>query len=278
MNQLSPYATLVYKKENGFNVELGGRWNKHSAFGNNFTFTFNPFYLVSNKAKIFGNLYSAFKTPTLYQLFDPSAGNASLSPEKGIIAEAGAEIFSIKSFRARAVGFYRNTKDAIIYTYNPSTYTSKYLNAGRQTNYGAELEATYAAGNVNVSANYTYTSGKTTAAYDGNGTPIGKDTTYNNLYHIPKHTINATVGVQATNYFFYSIALHSASKREEYIYGARPEILKAYLTIDLYGEYKFDKKVKIFLALNNLTGQQYFDILGYNSKIFNFTTGVSFQL
>jgi vitamin B12 transporter len=278
MNQLSPYASIVYKKGNGFNVELGSRWNKHSEYGSNFTFTFNPFYLVSNKAKIFGNLYSAFKTPTLYQLFDPAAGNASLSPEKGIIAEAGAEIFSIKSFRARLVGFYRNTKNAIIYTYNPSNFSSKYLNASRQTNYGAELEANYAAGKINITANYTYTDGKTTAAYDGTGTPIGKDTTYYNLYRIPKHTINATVGVQTTKSFFYSIALHSVSKREEFIYGSAPETLKAYFTIDLYCEYKFDNKAKIFLALKNFTGKKYFDILGYNSKKLNFTTGVSFQL
>jgi len=214
----------------------------------------------------------------LYQLFDPSAGNAKLTPEKGIIAEAGTEIFSLKSFRARLVGFYRNTKDAIVYTFNPSTFESKYLNASRQTNYGAELEANYSAGKVNITANYTYTNGKTIAGYDGTGTPIGKDTSYYNLYRIPKHAFNINVGVQETNSFFYSIAIHSVSKREEFIYGSAPEILRSYFTIDLYGEYKFDKKIKIFLDLKNLTGKQYFDILGYNSRKFNFTTGVSFQL
>lgn len=278
MSQLSPYASVVYKNENGFNAEIGGRWNKHSEYGSNFTFTLNPFYYIKNKAKIFANLYSAFKTPTLYQLFDPSAGNAALSPEKGIIAEAGAEIYFIKNVKARMVGFYRNTKDAILYTFNPSSFASKYLNASKQTNYGAELEANYSAGKVNISANYTYTDGKTTAAYDGTGTPIGKDTIYYNLYRIPKHTINVNVGVQATKAVFYSIALHSASKREEFIYGSKPEILKAYFTIDLYGEYKFDKGIRLFLDLKNFTGQEYFDILGYNSRKFNFTTGVGFQL
>lgn len=108
-------------------------------------------------------------------MFDQSAGNASLAPEKGIIGEAGVELSAVKHIRARVVGFYRNTKEAIIYTFNPSTFESKYLNVSKQTNYGAELEAGYTAGKLNITANYTYTNGKTTAAYDGTGTLLGKD-------------------------------------------------------------------------------------------------------
>lgn len=278
MNQISPYASIVYKNNNGFNIELGSRLNIHSEYGNNITFTFNPSYLLKNKAKVFGNLYSAYKTPTLYQLFDPSAGNINLAPEKGIIGEAGAELFSIKNFHARIVGFYRNTKDVIVYTYNPSTFESKYLNAGKQTNYGAELEAAYTAGKLNITANYTYTNGKTTAAFDGTGSPLGKDTSYFNLYRIPKHIINLNAGVQITKALFISTQIHSASKREEFIYGSTPEILKGYPLIDLYSEYKFDKAIKLFLDLKNITNKQYFDFLGYNARRFNFTTGISFQL
>ena len=277
MNQISPYASVIYE-HNNFNLELGSRLNIHSQYGNNVTFTFNPSYLIKNKAKIFSNLYSAFKTPTLYQLFDQSAGNAGLAPEKGIVGEAGFELFSVKSFKARIVGFYRNTKEAIVYTFNPSTFESKYLNVSKQTNYGAELETGYSAGKLNITVNYTYTNGKTTSAYDGTGTPLGKDTSYFNLYRIPRHTINLNAGVQVTKAFFVSIQIHSVSNREEFIYGSVPEILKAYTTIDLYGEYKFGKTAKLFLDLKNITNKQYFDFLGYNARKLNFTAGVNFQL
>jgi len=277
MNQISPYASLIYKKTN-FNLELGSRLNIHSAYGNNVTFTFNPSYLIRNKAKIFGNLYSAFKTPTLYQLFDQSAGNINLTPEKSIIAEAGTELFIIKSFKARLVGFYRQTKDAIVYTFNPSTFESKYGNVSKQTNYGTELEAGYTAGKLNITANYTYTNGKTTSAYDGTGAPLGKDTSYFNLYRIPKHTINLTAGVQITKAFFVSTQIRSVSKREEFIYGSVPEILKAYIITDIYSEYKFGENAKFFLNLKNISNKQYFDLLGYNTRKFNFVTGVSFKL
>ena len=137
MKQFSPYASAVYKNGKGFTCGVGGRLNLHSEYGSNFTFNINPSYLINNKVKLFANLYSSFKTPTLYQLFDPSAGNIDLDPEKGIIGETG-KIFCNKSFRARVVGFYRHTKDAIVYTYNPSTFATKYINVSKQKNYGVE--------------------------------------------------------------------------------------------------------------------------------------------
>jgi vitamin B12 transporter len=278
MNQVSPYASVVYKDKKGFTTEFGGRWNHHSEYGSNFTFSINPSYLLKNKVKLFANLYSSFKTPTLYQLFDPSAGNTELDPEKGIIGEAGTEIFACRSFRARLVGFYRHTKDAIVYTFNPSTFAAKYINVSKQDNYGAELEANYTLNKWNIAANYTYTDGKTKSSFDGTGMPIGKDTTYYNLYRIPINAFNLTIGWQAATQLFISSMLQVVSKREEFIYGAAPETLKSYATIDLYGEYKFNRKIKVFLDLKNITNRTYFDIAGYNSRKFNFMTGISFNL
>jgi vitamin B12 transporter len=279
MSQFSPYASLIYKTNRGFNMEIGGRWNKHSVYGSNFTYSLNPSYTIRNRIKIFANLYSAFKTPTLYQLFDPSAGNTGLKPEKGIIGEMGTEIIAAGSFRIRVVGFYRNTKNAILYIItDPTYYTSQYQNVSRQENYGAELETNYTAAKLTITANYTYTDGKTRSRYGGTGLPLGKDTIYYNLYRIPKHAVNLELGVQATADLFLSTQLHAVSEREEYIYGALPVTLKGYTTINLYGEYKFNKKLKAFTDLKNITNKQYFDILGYNSRRFNFTVGITLNL
>ena len=277
MKQLSSYASVVYKYKK-LNVELGGRFNKHSEYGNNFTFTFNPSLRLNSGIKIFANLYSAFKTPTLYQLFDDFAGNPGLTPEKGIIAEAGAEMLKGKGFTARWVGFFRKTNDAIIYSFNPSDFNSRYINASRQINYGAELEASFTKGPWKINANYTFTSGKTTASFDGTGSPLGKDTSYYNLYRIPKHNLNLDAGFRVNKSLYISTQLRSISKREEFIYSAPPATLDAYTTIDLYGEYKFSTVVRTFIHLKNITNKQYFDILGYNARRFNITAGINFQL
>lgn len=278
MKQVSPYLTLAYNQNNGFGAEIGSRYNDHSVYGNNVSFNFNPFFVIKDKAKLFANIYSAFKTPTLYQLYDQSIGNSSLTPEKSTVAEAGVKFLSLKKLNARVVGFYRQAKDAILYTFNPSTFAGKYLNASKQTNYGIELEGGFAHKKVSITANYTYTNGKTTAAFDGTGAPLSKDTTYYNLYRIPKHTIHIDFGVQATPTIYCSIKSRSASKREEYVYGAAAETLKAYVVFDVYGEYKMGKETRLFLEINNIAGNKYVDILGYNTRGFNFNTGINFRL
>jgi vitamin B12 transporter len=52
-NQEGVYGALVYKGEAGFNAELGGRWNRHSTYGSNFVFNFNPSYLIRKQLKLF---------------------------------------------------------------------------------------------------------------------------------------------------------------------------------------------------------------------------------
>ncbi len=278
MSQVSPYASLIYKAKNGFTVETGARVNSHSEYGSNATYSVNPFYVVKQRAKIFANLYSAFKTPTLYQLFDASYGNAKLKPEQGTIEEFGVELLPTNGFSARLVGFYRNTKNKIEFIIiNPITYQSQYNNISRQENYGAELEAAYHTAKWNITANYTYTDGKTKSAYSGTGFPMAKDTTYYNLYRIPKHTTNVTAGCQATPKFYASASVHSASKRLEFIYGSKPTELKSYTTVDIYAEYKFGPG-KIFADFRNITNEKYFDIPGYNSKLFNWMAGISIGL
>ena len=275
MHQVSPYASFIYKGVPGLHAEAGGRLNFHSEYGSNFSFTLNPSYLIQEKIKLFGNLYSAFKTPTLYQLFDPAAGNAQLEPEKGIIGELGIQLFPMEKAMVRLVGFYRNTNDAILYSYNPSTFESRYLNASNQKNYGLELEGELTAKRWVITGNYTYTSGKTRAAYDGTGVGLGKDTTYYNLYRIPKHAANLQVGFRVTDALFISTLARIVGEREEFIFGAPPETLDGYMVIDLYGEYGVSKGVKLFLDLKNITNKQYFDLLGYNSRRMNFMFGMN---
>lgn len=275
MNQLSPYASLAWREAKGFQLEAGARWNRHSEYGNNFTFNLNPSYRMEH-AKLFANFYTAFKAPTLYQLFDPASGNKDLEPEKGWIGEAGVEFFAQSSFTTRIVGFYRNTNNSIQYiTVDPVNFFSQYRNVSKQLNYGLEWELSYTPGKFNLASNFTYTDGETTSAFDGTGAPLGKDTTYFDLYRIPKLALNLQLGYQFTSAFYSRVQLRAVSEREEFIYGASPETLDGYATVDLYGEYRYSKVWRAFVELRNITDTKYFDIRGYNARRFNFAAGVT---
>jgi len=275
MHQVSPYASFVYKGIRRLTAEVGARVNFHSEYGSNLSFTLNPSYLIDNKLKLFANLYSAFKTPTLYQLFDWDAGNLELKPERGIIGEVGFEMRAMRESMLRVVGFYRNTNDLVLYTYDPVTFSGLYINASNQKNYGVEVEGELKLGAWTINGNYTYTNGKTRTAYDGTGIALGKDTTYYNLYRIPKHAFNLQVGYQALKDLFVSTQLRVVGDRQEFIFGAPSQTLDAYAVIDLYGEYNLSKGVKVFLDWKNLMNKRYFDYLGYNSRRMNFNFGAN---
>jgi vitamin B12 transporter len=278
MWQLSPYASVILKNDEGLSVEAGLRWNHHSEYGNNFTYTFNPSYLINNKLKIFGNLYSAFKTPTLYQLFDPFSGNKNLEAERSVIVEGGAEYFFQPNFRARLVYFRRDTRDAIQFLLiDPGFFVYQYRNVNRQKSQGVEWETSYRSGRWEFGADYCFVSGKTTSGYDEAGNRRIKDTSYNNLYRVPKHAINFSVGMH-TRGFFVKIQARTVSKRLEPVYAAAPKTLNGYYTMDFHIDYHVSKKWMVYLDLNNITNQRYFDIMGYNSRRFNFMTGISINL
>lgn len=273
MWQLSGYATLRYH-QNNWSAELGGRINRHSIYGNNATFSFNPSVRLNEQIRLFGNGYAAYKTPTLFQLFDTYAGNDKLTPEKGIIGELGIDWTPTTIFQSRLVAFYRNSINTIIYTVDPTSWSGKYLNASRQTNFGIEWEATLILHPVTIRANYAFTDGKTTSEFNGAGEPIGKDSSYFNLYRIPKHAVNWQATYQK-NKFTFQIGGRIATSRQEYIYRNAPITMPGYATVDWYTEYQTHKKgLRIFLDIRNITNTKYEEIRGYNVRGFTAVAGI----
>ncbi len=279
MEQYSPYASLLFKTTGGFQTELGGRLNIHSEYGSNFTFNLNPSYRLNATSQVFANLYTAFKAPTLYQLFDPAAGNTALEPEKGLIAETGISFMPIQKLDLRVVGFWRRSRNTIQYiTVDPVNFISRYQNISEQTNYGVELEASYKSQKWTILGNYTYTDGKINSPYDGTGAALGKDSSYFNLYRIPKHALNLQLGYAFNSKFSANLQSRTVSDREEFIYGSTPLTLKGYTVLDLYTEYRIKEKGKLFVDLRNITNTRYTDWRGFNTRRFNFMAGVSWEI
>ncbi|HEY0608806.1 MAG TPA: TonB-dependent receptor [Chitinophaga sp.] len=267
--QFSHYASLLLHNPGGFNLEVGGRFNYHNIYGNNQTISFNPSYLINNRHKIFINISSAYKVPTLYQLYS-EYGNKDLQPESSINYEGGYQgaLFQDK-LNLRVVGFQRETRDLIIFYTEPVTFRSYYRNADKQKAYGGELEASYQIiGGLNLTVNYTYVTGKLTQ----------QDTSYYNLYRRPKHALNAELGYQVTPGLYVSTQYKYISKRWESVFGKGDLPLGDYYTLGAYAEYKLGQFFKVFGDFRNITDQQYFDVRGYTARKFNFTAGMAINL
>ena len=272
---VSPYASLILKSNKGLNAEIGGRFNHHNQYGNNFTYSFNPSYLIQEQLKLFVNITSGFRAPSISELFGPFGSNPNLKPEKSTTQEAGLQaMFLDKKLELTITGFNRNINDVIIYGANG------YENRDKQHDYGAELEARYSFNErLSIKINYAYVDGKITQKISS------KDTSYYNLIRRPKNNAHLFLNYQASKNFFISSSLQITGKRTDTYYDPISFLpsevgLEAYTLWNLYAEYSFSKKrLTVFVDAKNLTNnKKYYEIYGYSVQGFNITGGIRFKI
>lgn len=281
-DQLGLYAALNINNTKGLNLELGNRLNFHSTYGSNYIFNVNPSFLLQNKLKLFANLSSGYRTPSLYQLFS-EFGNRNLQPESAYTAEGGIQYYSADNkWNGRLTLFGRNVKDVIFFYFNPITFQSQYINQDEQKDHGAEAELTYQpAKNILLKAFYSFVDGHITTKQNG------KDTTYFNLLRRPKHSVGFNTGVNITGRLFISSNLLWFDKRKDTYFELQSfqtvnVTLDSYVLLDIYAEYSLFKnksdnyRIKIFLDLRNITNSHYSEIAGYNTLGFNGYGGIRF--
>lgn len=269
VNQIGAYASLVVKDLAGFNIELGGRYNNFNKYGDVFTFSFNPSYVINNSIKLFGNISSGFKAPSLYQVYSeykPSVGE--LDPEKSLSMEGGVQYYK-NNVNLRAVYFSRNIKDNIVFISTNTPPYGYYANADKQKDRGLELEASIDFGKVSLNANYVNLDGKIETK------KAAKDTSFFNLYRRPRQTINLNAGIELSKNWSLNIGVQSISKRFEPVYNNIPIEMPAYYVWNLYSTYTITKNIKTFVDLKNITDEKYAEVRGFNSRRFNFMAGVN---
>lgn len=273
LHQTSFYGSLLFTALNKkLNIEIGGRTNKHSRYGTNSTYTFNPSFNIDKSWRVFGSIASGFKAPSIFQVFDAFSGNRDLKPEKSTNYEIGVQQ-SHEKISSRVVYFHRDIKNGIDYNYT----TFKYFNFVKQKANGLELElSARPVKQLNITANYTLITGDEQTQ---NRKTNAHDTAYHYFLRRPKHTINLNIGYQFTKDLFASISAKSVSSRYDAGgYQKEDVLLDNYFLLSAYAEYKWKSYVKFFADLQNITGKKFFDLNGYNAIPFLINGGISFQL
>ena len=277
-NQTGLYAAVNVNAKSGFNLELGNRMNIHSENGSKYVFNINPSWLLKKQFKLFANLSSGYRTPSLYQLFS-EYGNKELEPESSITGEAGVQYFSADNkLMGRVTGFFRNVNDVIFFYFNPVTFRSQYINQGKQKDYGAELEFSFKPTiAISIKGFYSFIDGNITTVQNG------KDTTYFNLIRRPKHSAGINAGIKVTDKLFVSTNLSWFGEREDSYYDATifrvvNVTLKNYALLDVFTEYALYKiKIKVFADLRNIANSKYNETAGFNTLGFNGYAGIRFN-
>lgn len=270
---ISPYASFLIH-DNGLNIELGGRFNHHNQYGNNFTYSFNPSYLINNTVKVFANITSGFRAPSVNELFGLYGANPNLKPEKSNTQEAGIQtLFADKKLSFTVNGFNRNINNVIIYGANG------YENLDKQHDYGAETEINYTNKKIQLNISYAYITGKITDKSSG------KDSSYYNLIRRPKNAVKLFAGYNITSALYISTSVQFTGKRTDIYtdpatYLSSQVDLSAYTLWNAYAEYRFLKnKLNLFIDVKNIANKtNYYEVYGYNVQGFSITAGLHFKL
>ncbi len=268
ISQSSLYASIIYSGLQGrLNIDLGGRLNVNSRYGNNNSYSFNPSYKINENLRVLGSISSAYKTPSLYQLYS-EYGNVNLKVEQSKSYELGLD-YKHNNFSNRLVYFYRDINNAI--DFNNLSY--QYFNIINQIVRGVEYEfKVQPIKGLSITGNYTYLS----ATEKSQSRENFADTSYNYVLRRPKNSFNLNAGYQFSKALYVSAGAKYVSKREDVGgYQTKDISLDAYTIFNAYAEYKFCNRFKIFVDGQNLTGKKFFDINGYNSIPFVFTAGIT---
>lgn len=267
-NIFAAYGSLFLHDLSVFNLEVGGRYNKHEQYGENYTYSITPSINIIKEIKLFGTVSTAFKVPTLNMLFGQYGANLGLKPERSQNYEAGVNFsFADDKFSLRVAGFKRDLKDAIIYA-----YPAGYVNQVSQKTKGFEVEPAIKLGIFTVNGYYAYV--------EGNEFNFVDNAIADYLFRRPKHTFGANAGVQATSNLFISANYRYFGKRTDGNFTTYTvDNLPAYKLLNAYAEYALAKKrVKVFFDVKNVLNEKYNEIIGYNSLGFNFNAGVTFNI
>ncbi len=277
-NIFSGFTNLFLKTDAGFNFELGGRYNHHSVYGNNYTYTVNPSFVIAERYKIFASVASAYKVPSIYQLYS-QYGTLKLKPEKSTSYEGGVDLEFVPSkVTFTATGFVRDINDLIYFYTDPKTFVSVYRNGNKQNDRGFEFELnTKPLNKLGFNAWYAFVKGE---GKQFDGTKLVK-TEF--LHRRPKTSFGANTNINLTKALSWSIIYKYTGKRTDPVFNTttfKTDILThaSYHIFDTYLQLNATDKLTLFADLKNLFNTEFVEWEGYNVKGFNFNAGLKYQI
>lgn len=231
---------------------VGLRADDHNRFGTRLTYRITSSYFIRpTGTRLKGTYGTAFKAPTLAQLYENSAwvtGNLNLSPEKSNGWDIGVEQYLWNDRIILGATYFENRFEDLINTpYNPATFKYEWQNVDKAMTKGVELTASiHPLKNLTLVTSYTYT--------DTEDRTTGED-----LVRRPRHKYNVNIG-----YRF----LDRGNVNLDVIYvGKRADVgdvkLDAYTVLSLATSFEINDHLSLTGRIENLLDEDYEEVDGF---------------
>lgn len=253
---------------NQFFATVGLRLDDHSQFGSALTYRFAPaFFIEATQTKFRATYGTAFKSPSLYQLYAPGTllgpiGNAELNPEKSIGWDIGVEQQLLGGKVLLAVTyFYNDYKDLINFD-----FLQGYINIGKAESKGTEI-LIQARPFDDMSFNATYTR---TEAKD-------KDTD-TDLLRRPKQKFSASLNYNFQKKANINLTFIRIGEQDDMDFSTWPSTrltLPSYSLLNAAVSFNFASNFQIFFRMDNIFNEEYEMVKGYGTPGFSVYGGVN---
>lgn len=254
-----PYLSVNYMSETGLNLNVGGRLNIHSEYGNNFVYNVNPSYnfnIDENNIKVFASYSTAFITPTLSEIFTKLSSIDELLPEETTTVEGGFDVSLGDKITFNATYFYREETNKI--GYDPNTFQT-INDLGTFSAKGFETEVSYeVTKSLRLLANYTY---------------IDRDE--NLLLKIPQNKGFIRANYNLSKNTFTSLSYRWVDETQDF----GNVTLDSYNLFDLFINHSIlDNKVTFYGSLTNILNEDFQEIAGFTTRGRNYNLGLKINL
>jgi vitamin B12 transporter len=241
---------------NSWFTTLGMRIDDHDRFGSKTTWRASSSYALGRfGTRIRASIGTAFKAPSLYQLFSPEYGNRALDPETSTGWDAGVEQKIWGDSLALEVTYFSNRFEDLI---DFDSATSRYVNVNEAKTSGIESSVTFRpTGRIDLTAAYTFT-----------GTE--DSSTDRDLLRRPRNKASLDADVRIIEDAGIHAQLLYVGARDDAYYdqAAFTSVrvrLDPYTVTNLWAWYSLNDNARIFVQVDNLFDRDYEEIYGYGT-------------
>lgn len=272
VTETSNFALFLQDQFNYQNlfVTAGIRNDNHKKFGSKASFRVAPAYFINETGtKVKFTYGTGFKSPSLYQLFEPLSGNTELKPEESKGWDAGIEQYLLENKLSAGVTYFFNDIKNLI-GFDPLTYKSININKAETKGLEAVLRVNdfY---NFDFNANYTLTKTKDLGV---NTEDAGKK-----LLRRAEHTFNLNLNYKLFTISDINVNYRYVGKREDKDFEKYQRItLPAYGLVDINASIKILDKFKVYGKIKNLFDKDYQEVFLYGTPGRTFYAGIVLDL
>ena len=238
VNSTGYYLQHQFKNEL-FDTQVGLRVEDNELFGSHTVGQGAIRYHFLPNASVYANIGSAFRAPTLNELYSQWGGNENLEPEESISYELGFD-YAITDNLATSFSVYRtNVDNLIVYS------DSMNQNVGEANFTGGEAGLKWKQDDLFLATEYAYVESENKAT--------GLEIAYR-----PKQTLTFTAGLENAVYgLSTSVIARSHANASN---SANSVKVPGYATVDFNAYWNINPTVKIFTNIQNIGDVQYREV------------------